>query len=94
MDNVTIFKEEKLPFGMGFCVDGSKLYMAGGEWPPKRRRRHGLLELDNSKGYKGISLSMYVADLSDFDPVGKIKFSKLHEFEAPKTSVVMMKELE
>ena len=91
---MTIFKEEKLPFGMGFCVDGSKLYMVGGEWPPKRRRRHGLLELDNSKGYIGISLSMYVADLSDFDPVGKIKFSKLHEFEAPKTSVVMMKELE
>ena len=52
---MTIFKEEKLLFGMGFCVDGSKLYMARGEWPPKRRRRHGLLELDNSKGYKGIS---------------------------------------
>ena len=90
VDNVTIFKEEKLPFGMGFCVDGSKLYMAGGEWPPKRRRRHGLLELDNSKGYKGISSSMYVANLFDSDPIGKINFSKLHEFEAPKTSTVMM----
>ena len=90
VDNVTVFKEEKLPFGMGFCVDGSKLYKARGEWPPKHRR-HGLLELNYSKGYKGISSSMYVADLFDSDPVGKIKFSKLHEFEAPKTSAVMMK---
>ena len=89
---MTIFTEEKFSFRMGFCVDGSKLYMVGGEWGLKRRRRrHGLLELDNSKGYKGISSSMYVADLSDSDPVGKIKFSKLHEFEAPKTSALMMK---
>ena len=52
MDNVTVFKEEKLPFGMGFCVDGSKLYMAGGEWALKHRRRD-LLELDYSKDTKG-----------------------------------------
>ena len=32
-----------------------------------------------------------MADLFDSNPVGKIKFSKLHEFEAPKTSPVMMK---
>ena len=74
MDNVTVFTEEKLPFGMGFCVDGSKLYMARGEWDLKHRR-HDLLELDYSKGYKGISSSMYVVELSNSNPIGNIKFS-------------------
>ena len=35
MDKVIDFGEENLPCGMGFYVDGSKLYMVGEEWVEK-----------------------------------------------------------
>ena len=35
MDKVITFGEENLPCGMGFYIDGSKLYMVGEEWVEK-----------------------------------------------------------
>ncbi|RVW90549.1 hypothetical protein CK203_030917 [Vitis vinifera] len=80
VDEVIDFDEENLPCGMGFFVDGSKLYMVGGEWAREDPIWKVILRLDKSKGDKGISSSLYVADLSG----PTVNFTHVHEFEAAK----------
>ena len=86
VDKVIVFEEENLPCEMGFCVDGSKLYLVGGQWGMKDPQEDFWLP-DYSKGGEFTSSSMCEADLSD--PV--VKFSKLHEFEAPEPFPEVMK---
>lgn len=80
VDEVIDFDEENLPCGMGFFVDGSKLYMVGGEWAQEHPIWKAYRRLDKSKGDKGISSSLYVADLSG----PTVNFTHVHEFEAAK----------
>ena len=86
MDKVINFGEENLPCGIGFYIDGSKLYMVGGEWVEKYLA-YDEWKLDISKGDIGISSSIYMADLS----YSTVKFSHVHEFEASKPLLLVMK---
>ncbi|KAJ9703240.1 hypothetical protein PVL29_004860 [Vitis rotundifolia] len=87
------FVEKGFPFGAGFIVWESKLYMVGGE-----KTRGGLSEeelctpsnnnLDKSFGTRGLSPYIYFSDLTKLDSITEFRKHSLTML-APKTSPII-----